>query len=173
MHEDELRSLLRHMEWADALTWGAVSKVEPAGKDPRLRERLHHIHTVQWVYLQVWEGEPFVVRELESFPDVPAVAAWARPYYPRLRSFAERLRGEDLSRPVEFPWAAEVAKRYGSAGPATLAESVLQVVLHSTYHRGQIATRVRELGGEPPTSDFIAWVWMNRPDPAWEKPSPG
>ena len=167
MHEDEFRSLLGHMEWADALVWKAASKLEPAGKDPRLLERLHHLHTVQWVYLHVWRGEPLGVRELGSFPDLTALAAWARPYYPELRSFAEGLRGESLSRRVDFPWAAEVAKRYGSAGPATLGESVLQVVLHSTYHRGQIATRVREVGGEPPTSDFIAWVWMNRPEPEW------
>jgi len=28
-----------------------------------------------------------------------------------------------------------------------------------------------EVGGEPPTSDFIAWVWMNRPEPDWSRHS--
>lgn len=166
MQAGEFRSLLRHMEWADALVWAAVSKLE-ATKDPRLLERLHHIHTVQWVYLQVWQREPFRVSALAAFPDLASLSAWARPYYPQLRSFAEALDTEALSRKVEFPWAAEVRERFGSASPATLGESILQVVQHSTYHRGQIATRVRELGGEPPTSDFIVWIWTNRPDPPW------
>jgi uncharacterized damage-inducible protein DinB len=44
---------------------------------------------------------------------------------------------------------------------------VLQVVLHSTYHRAQVATRVREFGATPELTDFVAWVWMNRPEPKW------
>lgn len=33
---------------------------------------------------------------------------------------------------------------------------------HSTYHRGQIATAVKELGGTPAATDFIAYVWAVR-----------
>ena len=51
--------------------------------------------------------------------------------------------------------------------PATLSESVWQVLSHSTYHRGQIATRIRELGGEPPLVDFLYWVWSDKPTPEW------
>jgi hypothetical protein len=36
------------------------------------------------------------------------------------------------------------------------------------YHRGQVATRLRERGGEPPLTDFIAWIWMHRPAPDGE-----
>ena len=43
----------------------------------------------------------------------------------------------------------------------------MQVALHSTYHRGQINARIRELGGEPPLTDFIAWVWAGKPQPSW------
>ena len=35
------------------------------------------------------------------------------------------------------------------------------------YHRGQNATRLRELGGEPPLTDFVAWLWKGRPDGKW------
>jgi uncharacterized damage-inducible protein DinB len=40
-------------------------------------------------------------------------------------------------------------------------------VLHTQHHRGQVCTRLREVGGEPPTVDFIVWLWENRPDPTW------
>ncbi len=52
--------------------------------------------------------------------------------------------------------------------PATLAETVLQITSHTTYHRGQVNMRLRELGAEPPLTDFIAWIWLGRPEAEWE-----
>lgn len=34
---------------------------------------------------------------------------------------------------------------------------MIHVVNHGTYHRGQIAARIRELGYEPVNTDFIMW----------------
>jgi len=45
----------------------------------------------------------------------------------------------------------------------------MQAVMHSQWHRGQNATRLRELGGEPPTLDLIVWIANNRPAAAWER----
>ena len=49
----------------------------------------------------------------------------------------------------------------------TVGETGLQVALHSTYHRGQVTARLREVGGEPPLVDYIAWVWLGRPAAEW------
>jgi len=43
-----------------------------------------------------------------------------------------------------------------------------QVVLHSEHHRAQNATRLRELGGAPPPTDYIVWILDGRPAPVWE-----
>jgi uncharacterized damage-inducible protein DinB len=163
----ELQSLMRHMEWADASVWRTVLTLPEAGQDRRMLDLFHHVHLVQQLYLQLWRGEQPTLTRAEDFADLRAIAEWARPYYADVRSFLQGLRQEDLAREVTFPWADEVARRYGSAGPARLSETILQVVLHSGHHRAQIATRVRELGGESPTTDFIAWIWMQRPDAAW------
>ncbi len=58
-------------------------------------------------------------------------------------------------------------ERFGGAQSATFPETVLQITGHSTYHRGQLNTRLRELGGEPPLVDFIAWIWMGKPKADW------
>jgi uncharacterized damage-inducible protein DinB len=165
--KDEFHELLRHMEWADALIWKTVLSLDAAREDRRLLALLYHLHTVQWVYLQVWREQPPHVPDPAELPDLGAIFAWARPYYAEAASFAGATDRTNLSQAVTLPWAAEVAKRYGSAAPATLAETLLQIVMHSTYHRGQVAARVRELGGEPPLTDFIAWVWKGRPSPPW------
>ena len=33
-----------------------------------------------------------------------------------------------------------------------------QILNHSTYHRGQIAAKLKRLGVEPPMTDLIKWV---------------
>jgi uncharacterized damage-inducible protein DinB len=168
MLANEARSLLLHMEWADGLTWGALLGLPASRHDPGLLDRLYHLHSVQWAYLQIWRGEPLQIPERASFGDLPSLNLRARAYYRELSPFVEALQDAELERTVEFPWAEQVAKRYGSAAPATLSECILQVALHTVHHRGQVATRIRELGGEPPPLDFIAWLWMGRPAAPWK-----
>ena len=39
----------------------------------------------------------------------------------------------------------------------TVAEILTHVALHGSYHRGQIAMRVRAAGGVPVTTDYIVF----------------
>jgi uncharacterized damage-inducible protein DinB len=161
----DCRALLGHAEWADALVWKAA--LAGGQDDPELRGKLHHLHLVQWAYLHVWRAERVRPREVGSFPTLAAMQAWAREYYlelwPHLASVSER----DAAAEVRFPWTDQLVQRFGKARSATWTESVLQVALHSSYHRGQVARRLRELGVEAPLSDFIAWVWQERPAADW------
>jgi uncharacterized damage-inducible protein DinB len=159
----ECRALLGHAEWADALVWKAAA----GSDDEELRSKLHHLHMVQWAYLHIWRREPIKVRELPSFPTLRAVGSWAREYYRELPQYLANLDEDDVRTLVRFPWADRLAERYGVARAATWSDSVLQVAMHSSYHRGQVARRLRELGAETPLTDFIAWVWMNRPEAEW------
>ena len=168
MLPSEAQDLMKHMEWADGLIWGSLLSLSGAQQEPSLMERLYHLHSVQWAYLQIWRGEPVQVPEPSTFEDLPSLNVWACAYYRELPSFVDALHEPDLNRKIEFPWAEQVAKRFSSSGPATLGQSVLQVVLHTTHHRGQVATNIREFGGKPPLMDFIAWLWMERPPPQWE-----
>jgi len=60
-------------------------------------------------------------------------------------------------------------KQYGHRPEdTTMRETMHQVVLHSTYHRGQVAAYLRTLGGEPPLTDYIAWLWAGRPAAEWK-----
>jgi uncharacterized damage-inducible protein DinB len=33
-----------------------------------------------------------------------------------------------------------------------------QLFGHSSYHRGQVALLIRDLGGEPAVTDYVFWV---------------
>ena len=165
MYRSELRDLLTHMEWADALAWKSVLATVGASKDERLTGLFHHLHLVQSIYLNIWRREAPHITSAKDYEDGSAIAAWAQPWYAQALAYVDALDDRALSAPVEFPWADQIAARYGTVGPVSMRESILQVVMHSTYHRGQIATRVRELGGEPALTDYVAWVWKGKPAP--------
>jgi len=161
----DCRALLGHAEWADALVWRAA--LATGQEDAELRAKLHHLHLVQWAYLHIWRSERVKPRELTAFPTMRSIRAWAREYHDQLPAY---LAGVSSGRPTEtvrFPWADHLVQRFGKAQPATWSESVLQLAMHSAYHRGQVARRLRELGEEPPLTDFIAWVWAGRPEADW------
>jgi len=167
MNRSEFRDLVAHMEWADAQTWRAARATAAAKSDERLKWLLHHSHLVQSIYLQAWRGDPFQLTELASYPDLAAIEAWARPYYPLVSAFAAAVEETTFGQPVDFPWSAMIAEKFGTVLPATLSESIFQVFSHTAYHRGQISTRIRDGGGEPPLVDFLYWVWAGKPAPEW------
>ena len=167
MDRREFQSLLTHMEWADAQAWRAVRTLDKALTDERLKYLFHHVHLVQWVYLQAWNGDPFKLTELSGYSDLAAIEAWARPYYRDVAAFAAKVDDSKFPQPVDFPWSGLIAEKFGRVLPATMSESAWQVLSHTTYHRGQIAIRIRELGGEPPLVDFLVWVWSGKPAPEW------
>jgi uncharacterized damage-inducible protein DinB len=74
---------------------------------------------------------------------------------------------------MPLPWAGMVEQALGHPpGMTTMGETVLQVALHTLYHRGQVNMRLRELGGTPPLVDYIAWLWFGRPGASWPMPMP-
>jgi uncharacterized damage-inducible protein DinB len=167
-----LRDLLDHMQWADALVWSSALSHSVAAGDLALRGKLSHTHMVQRAFLSVWQAVP-LISPPSNTPDLPAILKDARGYYSELAAFVSALGEDELERPVALPWATGFARRMGrDAAIPSLAETLLQVALHSTYHRGQANARLRELGNEPPLTDYIAWVWFGRPDPQWPALSP-
>jgi hypothetical protein len=167
MERSEYRDLINHMEWADARTWMCVLNLPSLEDDEWIKEHLHHYHSTQWAYGQILLRRPIVIPELSSFPDLRSVGLWARRFYRELSGRLIGLDETELHRNVEFPWAAQIAKRPRGTSPATAGQSIIQLALHSTHHRGQVVMRVRQAGGEPSVTDFIAWLWMGCPAPEW------
>lgn len=157
--------LFAHQEWADALVWRAVTA--GSALDDSVLAKLRHLITVQSAFLASWQGAPFDGAELQSAPPAALIAA-ARRYHDRARAFAAGLSPQALEQHHLVPWQAMVDRHLGrTANTPTLAETMTQVVMHSAYHRGQVNARLRQLGIEPPLTDFIAWTWFGKPDADW------
>ncbi|HEV8487396.1 MAG TPA: DinB family protein [Blastocatellia bacterium] len=159
--------LLRQMEWADALIWQTVLSSPAAAEDAVLHDRLYHVHVTQHAFLQVWRG---VTAEmpLANTLDATSLALWAKGFYvetrpDKLELDEHMLRG---SVPDSLLRKAEARLGIGATTP-TICDTVLQVVTHSTYHRGQVNARLRELGCDPPLTEYFVWVWRGKPAADW------
>jgi uncharacterized damage-inducible protein DinB len=156
------------MEWADAQVWRAVLAHEPAGHDTRLRDLLTHLHVVQRFFLIVWQKQRLDPSAEPEFATAADLRAWAQTYYAEANAFLDSIDERALSSEVVMPWVKSFEAQLGRTfSTPTLGETIFQVTSHSTHHRGQVNARLREIGGEPPLVDYIAWVWFGRPRPHW------
>jgi uncharacterized damage-inducible protein DinB len=136
-----LDELYAHEEWADAEHWHAFETYPPALGDTAICERLHHIHLVQHGFL--WVTSPqrggFAFKKLEDFPNMADLKNYGRQGLAEMNELLQKTDANRLEEVIEVPW----------------------------YHRGQNATRLRELGGEPPMTDFIVWLRDGKPAARW------
>jgi len=147
-----LQQLLGHQEWADAEHWRAIESCPAAAADPAIRTRLHHIHQVQRAF--AWmvgdRNEHFTITRVEDFPDLAALKPYAAEYYARSYPRLLQLTPDQLARRIAVPWFQDPPLEI------QVEEALTQCAMHTHYHRGQNATRLRDLGGEPPLIDLIA-----------------
>jgi len=163
-----VRPLYTHMEWADALVWQRILATPAAASDEKLHALLLHIHMVQHAFLAIWKADAFDYAELSKERDLPALLQWARDAHLKIKAHVDGLEDAHLDADLKLPWSDRLVKALGrTAAPTTLGETMLQVPMHSLYHRGQVNLRLRELGGDPPLVDFIAWLWLEKPAPEW------
>lgn len=152
---DRLRRLVDHLEWANRR---ALDAARESGSDEALR-LLSHLIGAERVWLRRLEtGDS---SELEIWPDLDfdACARLLRENVDALRGRLDGLDPEALGREVTY------RNSKGTEFHTPLGEILLHVLLHGAYHRGQIAVRIRDGGGEPVNTDFITFVR--------EEPAPG
>jgi uncharacterized damage-inducible protein DinB len=155
----DLLELFAFNRWANERTLDAVAAL-PAdtyerpigGSFPSLRATLEHMLGAEISWLARWHGE--VVGRVTDFGDCRDVASlrarWDVTWSEQQR-FLATLTEDDLARPLAFRFRNQVA------GSQPLAEVLRHVVNHGTYHRGQVTTLVRQLGGSPASTDYITY----------------
>lgn len=161
---DTLIDVYRHQEWADAELWRAAEACPGALADKALWERQHHIHLVQQAFLGITSGRDARTMKFTTpgdYANPGELKAEAQSTHHTLRKFLEGLDIQRLEQRIAIPWFKEPPLEL------RIGEALLQAAMHSHYHRGQQATRLRELDGTPPLTDYIFWIWKGRPAAQW------
>jgi len=158
---DLLKDLLAHSAWADAEHWRALEACPGALEDPAICRRLHHIHEAERAFLALARHEPLRLTPLEDRPSAPPSRPDMRACHEAMLAWLEAATPAQLDERLPLP--------FGIDPPivATVRDLLAQAATHSHYHRAQNAARLRELGGEPPTTDLLVWYHKGRPAPAW------
>jgi uncharacterized damage-inducible protein DinB len=159
-----LRDMFGHQFWADTELWKAIGAHAPARDDKAIRDRLHHIHMVQRAFVWGVSGGPggqFNVSTAADFGSFDDLRAYAQDSHAEIGRWLGSATDADFNRTLPIPWFRDPPLTL------TVTESLTQCAMHSHYHRGQNATRLRELGGAPPSTDLIVWYWMGKPDATW------
>jgi uncharacterized damage-inducible protein DinB len=153
----ELADLYEYNKWAHERTLDAAGELdlekferEVGGSFSSLRATLQHILATEVVWLSRWEGHS--LGEPPAYVGMVDVASLRRmwsSFWNRQFSFINSLADDELSRPIG------IRTRTGIETVQPLGETMVHVVNHSTYHRGQAASQVRMLGGTPRGTDYF------------------
>lgn len=156
---ETVRSLFEYTAWADARAFEAASKLapEPWTRDlgsslKSVRDTLVHIASAQWIWFSRWKG-------------VSPTAMWSAAEYPTAASLRERWNPQHrelaafVAAQTEASLAAPLAYKNLKGEPVSLplGQQMLHLANHSTYHRGQITTLLRQLGAQPVSTDLILY----------------
>ncbi|NTU53391.1 MAG: damage-inducible protein DinB [Chlorobiaceae bacterium] len=160
-----ITDMFRHTAWADALVFSAIFGRPEVEQDEFILAKLRHLHVVQKIFLDVWREIPLNPQEADAL-DSQRLRLFAWNTHDETMRFLESLTPDALDRLFVLPWSKMATAKLGfEVADHTLAETLVQVPAHSSHHRGQVCARLRELGVDPPMTDYIAWIWRHKPDP--------
>jgi uncharacterized damage-inducible protein DinB len=154
--------------WANAKVLDAVAVLsneqftkELGSSYSSVRDTLTHILSAEEVWFMRWKGiSPKSMLDPAYFPDVRSLQSkWAEVELDQW-NFVSKLSDESLQESVEYQNFKEETWEYA------LWQMIHQMVSHSTYHRGQVAAMLRQLGAVPPPVDFLIYVDTKRAEKA-------
>ncbi len=164
----EIRELYAFNRWANQRMLDALAALseEEFHRDlrsshPSVRDTVLHIMASEWIWLSRWLGtSPTAMpQEWSSYTLSQIVAAWDELYRAQ-KSFLEQLNDADLDRIVDY------RNLRGEAHSNVLWQLLRHMVNHSSYHRGQITTMLRQLGHTPVATDLVLYYRLQQSVPA-------
>ncbi len=156
---EKIKSLFQYNSWACHRTLdscGALSAGEFTrdlrSSFPSVRDTLVHLMLVEWIWLERWHGRSHsTYPSVNDFPDLARVRARSAEIEKNLGQFVFALNPEGLTQRVEYKNTKGIP--YSNA----MWEMMLHLVNHQTYHRGQVATLLRQMGHKPNAGDLAVF----------------
>jgi len=147
--------LLAHDRWANERALASLEAM--ADPPPQALELVAHLlgAEVSWVHRMTEGKDPADWEAWETSDRAWIRSAWQETVPAKWEAF---LADAALSAPDrEFTYVNFLGETY----TARVEDALIQLMLHSAYHRGQIASRVRAGGGTPAVVDWIRAVREN------------
>ena len=158
MNIEDFRTLYDYDAWANHRTLEACAALtaEQFTRDlgssfGSVRDTLAHICGAQWIWLERWHGRAPALPQATDYPDFESLRRrWAE-VERNLLDYIASLTQDDVQRVFQIKTLA------GASYAQPLSQCLQHVANHSTYHRGQVTTLLRQLGAKPVATDLIAF----------------
>jgi uncharacterized damage-inducible protein DinB len=157
----QTRQLLLYTLWADRAALAAIRPVrsEDLSRDAGVSfgsvlGTLVHILGSERLWLSRFTGQTAPsLPSVEDFPNFLSLAVAWEETAAEMEFFLASFTEDQLA--AEITWTSTEGVTYS----APLWQPVTHMVNHATYHRGQVASLLRQLGYQPPTTDMI-WYFL-------------
>lgn len=148
MFREHFIHLFKYNDWATREVANSMEGLED--RDPRLIELLSHIVAAQklWlirvlgreVHISPWEK--YTIEECVTH-STTVTAEWI--------NLLESLEENELDKRIEY------INTKGDKFVNTIKDIIIHIINHSTYHRAQIAQKVKSLKETPAATDYIVY----------------
>ena len=154
------RQLLLYTLWADRVTIRALREVTPedltrdtGSSFPSLLKTAAHLLGAEKIWLSRFLGTALdpVPTENDFSELIPLVIAWEETAA-GVEAFLAGLTDEQLETPLSW------SNSRGESFTRPLWQPVAHLVNHSTYHRGQIVTMLRQMGYPVSGTDLVYYL---------------
>ena len=159
MKKNQIIELYNYDNWANNRLLNAVGQLENeefirdlSSSYRSIRDTMVHIIGAEELWLSRWRGEQGrTLLKSENFPTYTSLTDRWVDFINQIDPFLESLIESDLVEVISYknlkgiPYSVELWKQ------------MLHVTHHSSYHRGQVATMLRQLMKQPPLVDLISY----------------
>ena len=159
MNVAEVIDLYEYSRWAHEQILESVMQLsneqyqrKVVGSFPSIRATLEHVLSAEVVWLSRWAGHSLgEAPDYSGVADASNLARMWRLFWHRQFNFLNALDDQDLAQPIA------IRTRGGIETVQPLSETLIHVVNHASYHRGQVVSQIREVGGTPPSTDYFLY----------------
>lgn len=155
----DIKELFDYNTWATQRVFGPVCALSPEefqrdlkSSFPSIRETLLHFISAEWIWLSRWNGvSPSQAPETWDTSTAASLRSVWEKVNRDLNQYISKLTEADLNKVLSY------RNIKGDPFSNRLPHMMRHVVNHSTYHRGQITTMLRQLGKDAVSTDLIVY----------------
>lgn len=155
----DIKELFDYNTWATQRVFGPVCALSPEefqrdlkSSFPSIRETLLHFISAEWIWLSRWNGvSPSKAPETWDTSTAASLRSVWEEVNRDLNQYISKLTEADLNKVLSY------RNIKGDPFSNRLPHMMRHVVNHSTYHRGQITTMLRQLGKDAVSTDLIIY----------------
>jgi len=158
MTPEDARTLYAYDAWANRRVLDACAALAPEqftkdlGSSFRsVRDTMAHIMGAEWLWLERFQGRTARLPSGDQFPDLASLRTRWTEVEREVLAYVGGLSAADLERSFDY-WDMK-----GNPHTSVLWQTLQHVANHSTYHRGQVTTLLRQLGAKPIGTDLIGF----------------